>query len=477
MPNKNPDYSRKWAILAAVGMGVFLATIDSSIVNVALPTLVNTFDTRFATVQWVVLSYLLTLATLLLSIGRWADIVGKKSIYLVGMLIFSLGSFLCGISMSIHWLIAFRVIQAIGGAMMISLGAGIITEAFPLEERGKALGIIGSIVSIGIITGPSLGGIIIDIISWNWIFFVNLPIGILGIVMVYRFIPSSKMKKDQHFDFYGAATLFISLISFLLALTLGQRIGFSHALIILLFAIWALFFILFLLIEFRIDQPMVDMHLFQNHLFSLNLFTGFILFVCLGGTIILMPFYLQNVLGYPPRQVGLLLAVIPLAGGITSPLAGTLSDRYGTRPISTIGLMVVLIGVINLLSLDTDTESLEYIIRFLPVGLGIGIFQSPNNSAIMSAVPAEKLGIASSLLSLTRTLGQTSGIAALGAFWVSRVSVYAGSDFEWGVTRTDPAAQVAGLHDAIWVVIIFISIAIVLSLRALIQERKSKSSI
>ena len=458
-------------------MGVFLATIDSSIVNVALPTLVNAFDTRFATVQWVVLSYLLTLATLLLSIGRWADIVGKKSIYLVGMLIFSLGSFLCGISMSIHWLIAFRVIQAIGGAMMISLGAGIITEAFPLEERGKALGIIGSIVSIGIITGPSLGGIIIDIISWNWIFFVNLPIGILGIVMVYRFIPSSKMKKDQHFDFYGAATLFISLISFLLALTLGQRIGFSHALIILLFAIWALFFILFLLIEFRIDQPMVDMHLFQNHLFSLNLFTGFILFVCLGGTIILMPFYLQNVLGYPPRQVGLLLAVIPLAGGITSPLAGTLSDRYGTRPISTIGLMVVLIGVINLLSLDTDTESLEYIIRFLPVGLGIGIFQSPNNSAIMSAVPAEKLGIASSLLSLTRTLGQTSGIAALGAFWVSQVSVYAGSDFEWGVTRTDPAAQVAGLHDAIWVVIIFISIAIVLSLRALIQERKSKSSI
>jgi EmrB/QacA subfamily drug resistance transporter len=471
----NPDYSRKWTILAAVGMGVFLATIDSSIVNVALPTLVNAFDTRFATVQWVVLSYLLTLATLLLTIGRWADIVGKKPIYLVGMLIFSLGSFLCGISMNIYWLIAFRVLQAIGAAMMISLGAGIITEAFPFEERGKALGITGSIVSIGIITGPSVGGIIIDLISWHWIFFVNIPIGILGTVMVYRFIPSSKVKKDQRFDFYGAATLFISLITFLLALTLGQRIGFSHCLIILLFSTWGIFFILFLLIEFRIDQPMVDMKMFRNHLFSLNLFTGFILFVCLGGIIILMPFYLQNVLDFPPRQVGLLLAVVPLAGGITSPLAGTLSDRFGTRPISTIGLIVILIGVINILSLNTDTTSFEYVIRFLPVGLGIGIFQSPNNSAIMSAAPAEKLGIASSLLSLTRTLGQTSGIAALGAFWVSRVSVYAGSEFEWGVTRTDPAAQVAGLHDAIWVVIVFISVAIVLSIRALIQERKLKT--
>jgi EmrB/QacA subfamily drug resistance transporter len=474
-PKTTPDYRRKWAILAAVGMGIFLATIDSSIVNVALPTLVEAFDTQFATVQWVVLSYLLTLATLLLSIGRWADIIGKKPIYLFGMLIFSLGSFLCGISMSVYWLIAFRVVQAIGAAMMISLGAGIITEAFPLEERGKALGVTGSIVSIGIITGPSLGGIIIDLISWNWIFFVNLPVGIVGSVMVYRFIPPDRKKKDQHFDFYGAATLFISLLAFLLALTLGQRTGFTNQLIIALFAIWLIFLILFLLIEFRIDQPMVDMKLFKNHLFSLNLFTGFILFVCLGGTIILMPFYLQNVLGYPPRQVGLLLAIVPLAGGITSPLAGTLSDRFGTRPISTIGLIVILIGAVNLLSLDTDTNSLRYILYFLPVGLGIGIFQSPNNSAIMSAAPSEKLGIASSLLSLTRTLGQTSGIAALGAFWVSRVSLYAGNEFKFGASRTDPEAQVAGLHDAVWVVITFISIAIVLSVRALYQERKEKS--
>jgi len=457
-------------------MGVFLATIDSSIVNVALPTLVDSFETRFATVQWVVLSYLLTLATLLLTIGRWADIVGKKPIYLGGMLIFTMGSFLCGISMSIHWLITFRVVQAVGAAMMISLGAGIITEAFPFQERGKALGITGSIVSIGIITGPTLGGLIIDLISWHWIFFVNVPVGILGSVMVYRYIPRSQVRKDQRFDFYGAATLFISLMTFLLALTLGQRLGFMNLLIIGLLSIWAVFFILFLFIEFRIHQPMVDLQLFRDHLFSLNLFTGFIIFVCIGGIIILMPFYLQNVLNFAPRKVGLLLATVPIAGGITSPLAGMLSDRYGTRPITTTGLLVMLIGVISLLSLNTQTEVLGYVLCYIPVGLGIGIFQSPNNSAIMSAVPGEKLGIASSLLSLTRTLGQTSGIAALGAFWVSRVSTYAGSSFELGVTRTDPTAQVQGLHDTIGVVIAFISLAIVLSIRALLKERKLTSA-
>jgi len=468
--------TRKWAILSAVGMGVFLATIDSSIVNVALPTLVESFHTRFATVQWVVLSYLLTLATLLLTIGRWADIIGKRPIYLGGMLIFTAGSFLCGISLTIHWLIFFRVVQAIGAAMMISLGAGIITEAFPFEERGKALGITGSIVSIGIITGPTVGGLIIDLISWHWIFFVNVPVGILGSVMVYRYIPRSQARKDQRFDFYGAATLFISLISFLLALTLGQGRGFTHPLIISLLSIWAVFFLLFLLIEIRINQPMVDLQLFRNHLFSLNLFTGFIIFVCLGGTIILMPFYLQNVLGFAPRKVGLLLATVPLAGGITSPLAGMLSDRYGTRPISTVGLLMMLVGIISLLTLNTNTEALGYILCFIPVGLGIGIFQSPNNSAIMSAAPAEKLGIASSLLSLTRTLGQTSGIAALGAFWVSRVSAYAGSSFVMGVTRTDPVAQVKGLHDTFGVVIGFITIAIVLSARALLKEKRSRST-
>ena len=470
------DYSRKWLIMAALGMGIFLSTIDGSIVNVALPTLVKSFHTRFAVVQWVVLSYLLTLATLMLSIGRLGDMIGKKSIYLSGMVLFTLSSLLCGLAQSVYLLIAFRVLQGIGAAMMIALGTGIITEAFPFQERGKAMGIVGSIVSIGIITGPTLGGLLIDLISWHWIFFVNIPIGIIGSLMVYHFLPKGKIRKEQRFDFYGAAALFISLMAFLLALTLGQRHGFTDLLIIILFTGWAIFFLLFLLIEFRIDQPMVDMNLFRNKLFSLNLFTGFLIFVSMGGVILLMPFYLQNVLGYTPHQVGLLLVTVPLAAGIVSPISGSLSDRYGSRKISTIGLFLILAGFSSLLTLTTHTTSLAYVLCYLPVGLGVGTFQSPNNSTIMSAAPPEKLGVASSLLSLTRTLGQTSGIAGLGAFWASRVAVYAGEKFELGSVHSSPQAEVTGLHDTILVVLGFILLALLLNLCALICARRVSKS-
>jgi EmrB/QacA subfamily drug resistance transporter len=465
------DYSRKWLVMSALGMGIFLATIDGSIVNVALPTLVTQFNTRFEVVQWVVLGYLLTLATLMLSIGRLADIVGKKPIYLAGMFIFTIGSLMCGLSQTIYWLIGFRIFQAIGAAMMISLGTGILTEAFPPQERGKALGIVGAIVSIGIITGPTLGGFLIDLISWHWIFFVNIPVGIIGSFMVIRFLPNVRAIQGQRFDFWGAGSLFISLLSFLLALTLGQKIGFTHLRILILFAAWAIFFVCFLVAELIVKQPMVDLRLFRNQLFSLSLFTGFITFVSTGGIVLLMPFYLENVLGYNPHQVGLMLAIVPISAGLISPLSGTLSDRFGTRPVSTFGLFIMLIGYISLLSLGTQTTSLGYILRFFPVGLGIGIFQSPNNSAIMGSAPREKLGIVSSLLSLTRSLGQISGIAAVAAFWVIRVATHAHHSFNFNATRTDPAAQVAGLTDTFWVTVGFIATALILSLISCIRER------
>lgn len=457
--------------MSALGMGIFLATIDGSIVNVALPTLVTQFNTRFEVVQWVVLGYLLTLATLMLSIGRLADMVGKKPIYFAGMIIFTFGSLLCGLSQTIYWLIGFRIFQGIGAAMMMSLGTGILTEAFPPQERGKAMGIVGAIVSIGIITGPTLGGFIIDLISWHWIFFVNLPVGIIGSFMVIRFLPNVRVIQGQRFDFWGAGSLFISLLSFLLALTLGQKIGFTHPRIMTLFTMWAIFLGSFLIAEFTVKEPMVELKLFRNQLFSLSLFTGFISFVSTGGIILLMPFYLENVLGYNPHQVGLMLAIVPISAGLISPLSGSLSDRFGTRPVSTFGLFVMLIGYISLLSLSTQTTSLGYILRFFPVGLGIGIFQSPNNSAIMGAAPREKLGIVSSLLSLTRTLGQSTGIAAVSAFWVSRVAIHANHSFDFNATRTDPAAQVAGLTDTFWLTAGLIGAALILSLLNCIRER------
>jgi EmrB/QacA subfamily drug resistance transporter len=204
MPNQPVDYSRKWYVMAAVGVSILLSTIDATIVNVALPTFVRDLNTNFPTVQWVVLSYLLTQATLILGIGRLGDMFGKKRLFTIGFIIFTLGSVLCGLAPTVYWLIVFRVVQAVGAALLLALGMAIITEAFPQTERGRALGISGAIISVGIVVGPTLGGLIIAALSWRWIFFVNLPIGIIGTLLGIRFVPDFRPTGRQKFDYWGA---------------------------------------------------------------------------------------------------------------------------------------------------------------------------------------------------------------------------------------------------------------------------------
>jgi EmrB/QacA subfamily drug resistance transporter len=474
MQEQSVDYSRKWHVMAAVAMGVFLATIDGSIVNVALPTLTRAFGADFAVVEWVVLAYLLTVTTLLLSVGRLGDMVGKKPVYTTGFVIFTLGSVLCGLSPGIYWLVGFRVLQAIGASMMMALGMAIVTEAFPPSERGKALGISGSLVSIGIVVGPVLGGLLIGTLSWHWIFFVNLPIGIVGTWMVTRFVPALKPAGGQRFDFLGAVALFASLMALLIALTLGQSVGFTAPGILALFGVWLVLLVGFIAIEWKSPQPMIDLKLFRNRLFNINLITGFAAFISTSGTIILMPFYLENVLGYDPRSVGFLLAIVPVTVGITAPLSGTLSDRVGTRPITVVGLMILLTGFLAVSTLSLETTALGYMLRFLPVGIGIGVFQSPNNSAVMGAVPRTRLGVASGLLSITRTLGQIAGIAVLGALWASRVAYRVGSALPDGATAAPPAAQVAALGDTFRAIVVLLALAVLLAAWGLVLERRSQ---
>jgi EmrB/QacA subfamily drug resistance transporter len=466
------DYSRKWYVMAAVVMGVFLTTIDGSIVNLALPTLVRAFGTDFATVQWVVLAYLLTISTLMLSIGRLADMIGKKPLYTAGFIIFTTGSVLCGLSPSIPWLIVFRVVQAIGGALLLALGLAIITEAFPTNERGRALGIAGAAVSVGIVVGPTLGGLLVDSLSWRWIFYVNLPVGIIGTWLALRTIPNLRPSGDQRFDFLGAITLFITLLCLLLALTLGQQRGFGDWRVWLLAGGFILFLILFIVIELRSEQPMIDLRLFRNSKFSVGLITGFITFMAIAGTILLMPFYLEDVLGYAPHQVGLLLAVVPIGLGITAPLSGSFSDRFGTRPITVIGLAVLVIGYYALSTLKVDTTAAGYLLRFLPIGIGMGIFQSPNNSAIMGTASRQRLGIVSGILAITRTLGQTTGIALLGALWTGRVFYYAGQALSEGATGASPEAQTAALGDTFLIIVVAMAANLLLAIGAMIQERR-----
>jgi MFS family permease len=233
--------------------------------------------------------------------------------------------------------------------------------------------------------------------------------------------------------------------------------------------------ILFILIEWHAQQPMIDLRLFRDSNLNVGLITGFVTFLGIAGTIVLMPFYLENVLGYSPRQVGILLAIVPISMGITAPLSGSMSDRFGTRPITVIGLAVLLFGYLVLSTLDTETNSLAYILLFLPIGIGMGVFQSPNNSAIMGTASRERLGVVSGMLAVTRTTGQTTGIALLGALWASRVFFYAGEFLPDGATAASADAQAAGLQDTILGIAILIGAALLLAVWALIQERRHRA--
>lgn len=438
--------------MLGVGMGVFLATLDGSIVNIAMPVMENELHTNFTMIQWVIVAYLLVVTTLMLGMGRLGDMLGKKPVYMAGFVIFTLGSALCGTAPSVEVLIAYRAIQAIGAAMVMALGAAIITEAFPPHERGQALGIVGTLVSAGVVSGPVLGGLILSHLSWHWIFFVNVPVGILGTFIVLKFIPFIHPPAGQTFDFPGAISLFISLVSFLLALTLGQKSGFADKGVLALLALWFVFSAVFIYFEIKMKQPMLDLRLFLDGHLSVNIITGFTTFVSLAGLVILIPFFLENILEYSPRLAGLHMAVVPVAMGIVAPLSGRLSDKWGTRPLTVLGLGMLSLGYLSASTIDANTTSFGYIIRFLPIGIGMGFFQSPNNSAIMGSVPRNRLGIASGLLSITRTMGQTVGVSAMSTLWAGFVLLHSGSDFHGTPTTAPAAAQIDGLRHTLIII-------------------------
>ncbi len=469
------DYSRKWFVMTAVAMSTFLATIDGSIINVAMPTLVTELDTVFAVAQWVILAYLLTQTTLLPSIGRLGDMIGKKRLYTAGIAIFTLGSVLCGLSSTVYWLIGARVVQAVGSAMALGLGMAIVTEAFPPQERGKALGLNGTFVSIGVVIGPTLGGLMLNSLSWHWIFFVNLPVGLLGMVLAWRFVPDIRPSGRPQFDFAGAFVLFVSLLSVLLALTIGQQIGFSDWRILALLAAGGLFLALFVWLENHHPQPMIDMRLFRNRLFSISLLTGTTVFLTIAGATLLLPFYLQNMRGYDTQQVGLMMALIPVFLGVAAPLSGAASDRYGTRIIASVGLLILAGGLWVMSGFDATTAVFGFALGVLPIGLGIGVFQSPNNSAVMGSVPYEHLGVASGLLGLSRTLGQTTGIALFGALWAGRVAAFAGETLPGGATTAPIVAQIAGLRVTFLTMMALIVAALLLSLWGIARERTGRA--
>jgi len=435
----NSNNKNKWTILIIVSMVVFMAVLDSNIVNVALPVMAKSLNVTTAGIQLVITSYLIVISATILFFGRLGDIIGKGKVFKFGIALFTLGSLFCGLTSSLTVLVLSRVIQAVGGSCVMANSQGIIADVFPVGERGKALGIIGTFVALGALVGPPLGGFIVEAASWEYIFLINIPIGMITLFFSLKILPNGHETPDEKMDGLGALLFVFVIVPLFGALSKGQEVGFTQPIIMLSFLISIFSFIGFIMVEKKRKDPLLELGIFKNKLFSLSIFCGFISFAAIFCSMIIQPFYLQDVMKFSPGFTGLILMVYPLILSVVSPFSGHLSDKIGGEFLTFLGLMLTSLGLI-LMSTLNETSSIMSMVLFIGVmSLGNGLFQSPNNSLVMSTVPKNKLGIAGSVNALVRNLGMVCGIALATGLLYDRMS------YKIGVHVTD---YVVGRNDA-----------------------------
>jgi EmrB/QacA subfamily drug resistance transporter len=399
---------RLWVTLN-VSIGIFMSTLDASVVNISLPTITQALNTHVKAVAWVVMAYLIVITGCLLLMGRLADLLGQKRIYLFGLCTFTLGSALCGFSPTVHFLIGSRMIQGFGASALMAIGPAIMTEAFSDKDRGQALGIVGSVVSAGFLTGPILGGFLVEHMGWRSVFFVNLPIGAIAIFMTSKFLERKQRTKEVRLDLWGAFLIFC-FVTFLLLFLNGVSEG-PTLLLLAWFSLTLACFIFFIFSEFRSPSPLVDLSVFRRRLFVSSLGTSLLSFWMSAAHTFVAPFFLQNILAFSPSKVGILIFPLSLTVMVLAPLGGRVSDRVGVRIPATIGLTVISFTIFSFTFLKSHVSDYHIVWRHVVIGIGIALFNPANNSAIIGSLPKEKIGLASSFLALSRNLGMMIGIA------------------------------------------------------------------
>jgi EmrB/QacA subfamily drug resistance transporter len=402
-----------WLAVAAVCIGAFMGQLDASIVTVALPTLQQTFHASVGAVTWVGLSYLLVLVATVTAVGRLADMWGRKLLYGYGFVVFTIGSALCGLAPSLGILIAFRVFQAVGAAMLQANSVAIIVIAVPRVSLGKAIGIQGAAQATGLALGPSVGGLLLAVGGWRLLFLVNVPFGVLGMIAGLIFIPRSLKLSDRvPFDYRGLGLFFPAVVAILSAISFGNAYGWTSTSIIGLFALGLCLGAIFVIGEQHVNDPMLDLSLFRLSPFRSGITSGLLSYLVMFGVLLLVPFYFERGLGIGAARAGLELMMMPLALGLVAPFAGRTADRLGARPLTVGGMSLVTIGLFALGGLRPTT--LGFVALLAVIGVGLGCFTPPNNASIMGSVPENQAGLASGVLNMTRGMGTALGLALSG---------------------------------------------------------------
>jgi len=418
----------KWAVLAILAIGIFMATLDSSIVNISLPTIALYFQVPLSgTIEWVIIVYLVVIAGVLLTIGRLADITGRKILWVAGLIIFTLGSATCGAAPALPILILARAFQGLGSALIMSVSPAILIAAFPADERGRALGMNAVFVALGAGCGPTLGGLITANFSWRWIFYVNVPLGVIGVLASLLVLRERHTRASGRFDPIGALLLAAGLVALTLGLSFGQEWGWHSWGLIITLAISVLAFVLLAVSGQYVRDPIIDFSLLRNRVFISANISLIISFLSIFAVSFMLPFYLEELRAFPIVESGLLLSPLPLAIALIAPFSGALADRIGTRWLAAIGLSIACLGLVLISQLNAHSSVTDIIWRLLVTGVGQALFQSPNNSALMGSAPRQRQGVAAGFLATGRVIGQSVSVALAGAIFTSLGGSIAGA--------------------------------------------------
>ncbi len=410
------DDNRRWWTLGAMCFALFMIMLDNTVVNVALPSIQQDLDSTVSGLEWTVNAYTLSFAVLLVTGGRLGDIFGRRRMFLFGVVVFALSSAMIGFAQSDTWLVGWRAIQGIGAAFMMPATLSIISNAFPPEERGKAIGTWAGVSALALAIGPVVGGFMVEHVSWQSIFFLNLPVAAAAVaVTLFAAHESRDETAARQVDVAGVVALTVGLLSLVLAFVEANAWGWGSARIVGLFALAVVALVAFVVVERRVAAPMVDFSFFTDRSFLGANLVAFIISFAMLATFFFFALYMQNVHGYTALEAGVRFLPMTLVIIVAGPIAGRLSDRVGSRPLIVAGLLATAGSLFWQGHLEVDTPYAFLIGAFMLMGLGMGFVMSPMSTAAMNAVVPEKAGVASGTLSMSRMVGGTFGVAVMGA--------------------------------------------------------------
>lgn len=456
--------SGRW-VLTGLSLTMLMPSLATSTANVALPSLARTFAASFQAAQWIVLAYLLTVTALVVAAGRLGDVMGRRRLMLTGIFVFASGSLLCGFAPTLDLLIAARVVQGGGAAVMMALTMAFAAAIVPAERTARAMGLLGTMSAVGTMMGPALGGLLITWAGSTAIFLINLPLAAAAVAIMIRTLPQDPRRegsKSSRFDLFGMVLLIASLTGYALALTLGRgRFGFTN----LTFLIAAVgISAAFIAVEMRASSPLIRLNMLHNKVLAAGLSISMIVSTVMMSTLIVGPFYLARVVGLAPGHAGLVLAVGPLVAAVVGVPAGRLVDEFGTERATLAGLVVIAADAVVLSIVQPASGIVGYIVPIIGMTAGYGLFQVANNAAVMAAsIPAER-GVVSGMLGLSRNLGLVTGASAMGAV------------FAWGtgladIMKAQPVAVAAGAHASFATAAILIGVGLIIALRVAPRRR------